>query len=138
FTAPGLPIGFQWDAASGYGVSKASPTVVKTRRLPPSCVGSPATIAGSFASSMSAFFAGLLGLAFRRSFVPATGCPLPGGKEVVVTVLEVVTAVVVVVVQTPLLAGVGAARAKSALSLLVSFMRCRLMVPFPAGSADAA
>ena len=57
---------------------------------------------------------------------------------VVVTVVEVVTAVVVVVEQTPLLAGVGAARSKSVLSLLVSSMRCRLMVPLPAASGDAA
>src|SRR2546428_105775 len=60
-------------------------------------VGSPATIAASFAISPMAFLAGLVELAFRRSFVPATGWSAPAGNEVVVTVLEVVATVVVLV-----------------------------------------
>ena len=42
-------------------MSKASPAVVETWRLPPSSVGSPARIPVSLASNTRAFFAGLFG-----------------------------------------------------------------------------
>src|SRR6266849_6625472 len=82
-------------------------------------------------------------LAFAAAFLPAAGnsfaVHLLGpvlGTVVLVVVVELVA--VVVVAQTPLLVGVRARREKSVLSLPLSAVRCRLMVPFPAASSDAA
>src|SRR6266436_3679623 len=54
-------------------------------------------MAVSFATNTSTFFAGLVGLPFSRSLVPAMGWPPPGRNEVVVTVVDVIPVAVVVV-----------------------------------------
>src|SRR5947208_15252682 len=114
--------------------SIASTSFVDTWRLPPRSVGSPARMPVALASNTRAFFAGLFGLAFRTSFVPAMGWPAPGGM-------------VVVVVADPhgpkppgvmlaLLVGLGQASAKLLENISMP-VRVRLMVPSP-GVAVAA
>src|SRR5690242_15592344 len=96
---------------------------------------------------MRLFFAALVGFAFSRSFVPETGWPEPGGKEVVVTVVEVAVTVVVVIggEQAPklpvacaeaTLVGPGQASWKS-FENPVSPVRVRLNVPPPGVSVAA-
>src|SRR2546427_812705 len=92
-------------------------------------------MAASFATSTSAFFAGLVGLSFSRSFVPAMGWP-PSGRVVVVVAAPHPPKLKLPGVLLALLVGVGQASVKLLENIALP-VRVRLMVPSP-GVAVAA